>query len=166
LLKSSNGWIMREKEILMSDLMSSLKSEIVRLSRKEVKAAVGPVRKPSIAARKAIADIKRRMVVLEKELRRVNEVLSNVQSARPCPPEPAASDVKIRITSRNVRGLRNRLKLAPSAFAKLLGVTPKWVYLYENKEGPLKMRATTLKAFVAASSLKAGEAKRRVKAMK
>jgi DNA-binding transcriptional regulator YiaG len=150
----------------MSDLISSLKSEIVRLSRKEAKAAVDPVRKPSIAARKAIADIKRRMAALEKELRRVNEVLSKVQSAQPCQPEPAASDVKVRITSRNVRGLRNRLKLAPAAFAKLLDVTPKWVYLYENKEGPLKMRATTLKAFLAATALKAGEAKRRVSAMK
>ena len=150
----------------MSDLISSLKSEIVRLSRKEAKAAVDPVRKPSIAARKAIADIKRRMAALEKELRRVNEVLSKVQSAQPCQPEPAASDVKMRITSRNVRGLRNRLALAPAAFAKLLGVTPKWVYLYENKEGPLKMRASTLKSFLAAAELKAGEAKRRIQEMK
>jgi hypothetical protein len=32
--------------------------------------------------------------------------------------------------------------------------------------GPLKMRATTLKAFLAANDLKAGEAKRRIQAMK
>jgi hypothetical protein len=150
----------------MSNLVSCLKSEIVRLARKEAKAAVDPVRKPSVAARKALADVKRRMATLETELRRVNGILSKMQAAQPCQPEPAASDARIRITSRNVRGLRNRLDLAPAAFAKLLGVTPKWVYLYENKEGPLKMRAPTLKSFLAAAELKAGEAKRRIQAMK
>ncbi len=146
----------------MSNLVSSLKSEIVRLSRKEAKAATAPLRKPSVAARKAIADIKRRLADMEKELRRVGEVLSKVQSAQPCQPcssEPAASDVKMRITSRNVKSLRNRLGLTASAFAKLLGVTDNWVYLYENKAGALKMRAGTLAAFQAAKAMTAVEAR-------
>ena len=146
----------------MSDLISSLKAEIVRLARKEVKSAVDPVRKPSIAARKAIADIKRRIADLEKELRRVNEVLSKVQSAQPCQPcssESPASDAKMRITSRNVKSLRNRLGLTASAFARLLGVTDNWVYLYENKAGALKMRAGTLAAFQAAKAMTAVEAR-------
>ncbi len=149
----------------MSNLVSSLKSEIVRLSRKEAKAAVDPVRKPSVAARKAIADIKRRLADMEKELGRVNGVLSKVQSAQPCQPcsselaEAAASDVKMRITSRNVKSLRNRLGLTPPAFARLLGVTTKWVYIYEDKAGALKMRAGTLKAFQAAKAMTAKEAR-------
>jgi DNA-binding transcriptional regulator YiaG len=143
----------------MSNLVSSLKSEIVRLSRKEAKAAVDPLRKPSVAARKAIADIKRRLADLEKELRRMNGVLSKVQSAQPCPSEADASDVKMRITSRNVKSLRNRLGLTASAFAKLLGVTDNWVYLYENKAGALKMRAATLKAFLSAKAMTAKEAR-------
>ena len=152
----------------MSNLVSSLKSEIVRLARKEAKAAVDPVRKPSVAARKAIADIKRRVADLEKELGRINGVLSKVQSAQPCQPcqpcssEPAespASDVKMRITSRNVKSLRNRLGLTASAFARLLGVTDNWVYLYENKAGALKMRAGTLSAFLAAKAMTAKEAR-------
>jgi DNA-binding transcriptional regulator YiaG len=146
----------------MSNLVSSLKSEIVRLSRKEAKAATDPLRKPSVAARKAIADIKRRVADLEKELRRVNEALSKVQSAQPCQPcpsEPAASDVKMRVTSRNVKSLRSRLGLTASAFARLLGVTTKWVYLYENKAGALKMRAGTLAAFLAAKAMTAKEAR-------
>jgi DNA-binding transcriptional regulator YiaG len=152
----------------MSNLVSSLKAEIVRLSRKEAKAAVDPVRKPSVAARKAIADIKRRLADLEKELRRINGVLSKVQSAQPCQPcqpcssepaESAASDVKMRITSRNVKSLRNRLGLTASAFARLLGVTDNWVYLYEHKAGALKMRAGTLAAFLAAKAMTAKEAR-------
>lgn len=146
----------------MSTLVSCLKSEIVRLARKEAKAATDPLRKPSVAARKAIADFKRRVADLEKELRRINGVLSKVQSAKPCQPcssEPAPSDVKMRVTSRNVKSLRNRLGLTPPAFAKLLGVTTKWVYLYENKAGALKMRAGTLKAFQAAKAMTAKEAR-------
>ena len=146
----------------MSNLVSSLKSEIVRLSRKEAKAATDPLRKPSSAARTAIADIKRRVADLEKELRRINGVLSKVQSAQPClpcPSESAPSDVKMRVTSRNVKSLRNRLGLTASAFAKLLGVTDNWVYLYENKEGALKMRTATLKAFQAAKAMTAVEAR-------
>jgi DNA-binding transcriptional regulator YiaG len=152
----------------MSTLVSCLKSEIVRLARKEIKAAVDPLRKPSSAARTAIADIKRRVADLEKELRRVNGVLSKVQSAQPCQPcppcpsepaESAASDVKMRITSRNVKSLRNRLGLTPPAFAKLLGVTTKWVYIYEDKAGVLKMRAGTLAAFLAAKAMTAKEAR-------
>ena len=146
----------------MSNLVSCLKSEIVRLSRKEAKAAADPLRKPSSVARTAIADLKRRVDSLEKELRRVNGVLSKVQSAQPCQPcssEPAASDVKMRITSRNVKSLRNRLGLTASAFAKLLGVTDNWVYLYENKAGALKMRTATLAAFLAAKAMTAAEAR-------
>jgi DNA-binding transcriptional regulator YiaG len=149
----------------MSNLVSSLKAEIVRLSRKEAKAAVDPVRKPSVAARKAIADIKRRVADLEKELGRINGVLSKVQSAQPCQPcssepaESAASDVKMRVTSRNVKSLRNRLGLTASAFARLLGVTDNWVYLYEHKAGALKMRAGTLAAFLAAKAMTAKEAR-------
>ena len=146
----------------MSNLVSCLKSEIVRLSRKEAKAAADPLRKPSSVARTAIADLKRRVDSLEKELRRVNGVLSKVQSAQPCQPcssEPAASDVKMRITSRNVKSLRNRLGLTASAFAKLLGVTDNWVYLYENKAGTLKMRTATLAAFQSAKAMTAKEAR-------
>jgi DNA-binding XRE family transcriptional regulator len=146
----------------MSNLVSSLKSEIVRLARKEAKAATDPLRKPSVAARKAIADIKRRVADLEKELGRINGVLSKVQSAQPCQPcpsEPDASDVKMRITSRNVKSLRNRLGLTASAFARLLGVTDNWVYIYENKAGALKMRTATLTAFLAAKAMTAKEAR-------
>lgn len=143
----------------MSNLVSCLKSEIVRLSRKEAKAAADPLRKPSHAARKAIADLKRRVDALEKELRLINGVLGKMPSIEPCPSESAASDVKMRITALNVKSLRNRLGLSASTFAKLLGVTPKWVYLYEAKAGPLKMRAATLTAFLSAKAMTAAAAR-------
>jgi len=143
----------------MSNLVSCLKSEIGRLSRKEAKAAADPLRKPSHAARTAIADLKRRVEALEKELRRVNGVLGKMPSAQPCSSEPDAIDVKMRITSRNVKSLRNRLGLTASAFAKLLGVTDNWVYLYEHKAGALNMRTATLAAFLSAKAMTAAEAR-------
>jgi DNA-binding transcriptional regulator YiaG len=65
----------------------------------------------------------------------------------------------MRITSRNVKSLRNRLGLTASAFARLLGVTMHWVYLYEHKAGVLKMRKATLAAFLAAKAMTAKEAR-------
>ena len=132
----------------MSNLMSALKHEVVRLSRKEAKAAADPLRKPAAAARTALADLKRRVTALEQESKRLEALLA--ACPQPAPSEPAASAKKQRITARNVRSLRRRLGLTPPAFAKLLGVTTKWVYLYENKTGPLKMHAPTLNAFTAA----------------
>ena len=41
----------------MPNFTQSFKAEVIRLSRKEIKAAIGPVKKPSIAARKAVADL-------------------------------------------------------------------------------------------------------------
>jgi len=41
----------------MPNIAKAFKDEIVRLSRKEAKAAVTPVKKPSLAARKALADL-------------------------------------------------------------------------------------------------------------
>jgi len=147
----------------MSNLMSALKYEVVRLSRKEAKAAADPLRKPAVAARTALADLKRRVKALEGECKRLQALLA--KCPQPESPEPAASTKKLRITARNVKCLRRRLGLTPPAFAKLLGVTAKWVYIYENKAGPLKMHAPTLSAFIAARGMKAGEAKRRIKGM-
>ena len=51
----------------MSNIMTALKAEIVRLARKEVKAAIAPLRKPANATRLTLADLKRRVAARSDE---------------------------------------------------------------------------------------------------
>ena len=50
----------------MPNIARVLKEEISRISRKEAKAAVAPIRKPSVRLRKDVADLKRRLALMEK----------------------------------------------------------------------------------------------------
>jgi DNA-binding transcriptional regulator YiaG len=135
--------------------MSVLKAEISRLARKEAKAIVAPIRKPSGATRKALADLKRRVAALEKAVKQANAALAKI----PVPqPEPAAGK-RNWISGKGVKSLRRRLGLSQEAFAKLVGVTPNAVYVWESKPGMLRMRETTKAAVMAVRGLGAREAK-------
>ena len=78
----------------MSTFAKSFKDEVIRLARKEAKAAVAPIRKPSGANRSALADLKRRVSALEKETRRLSAELAKVPQPAAA---PATGDEKARI---------------------------------------------------------------------
>ena len=146
----------------MSTFAKSFKDEVTRLARKEAKAAVAPIRKPSGANRSALADLKRRVSALEKETRRLAALLAK------CPqPEPVAATISPRnwISGKGVRSLRQKLGLSQEAFAKLVGVTPAGVYLWESKPGMLRMRDATKAAVFAVRQLGAREAKQKLAEM-
>jgi DNA-binding transcriptional regulator YiaG len=142
--------------------MSALKTEIVRLARKEAKAATDPLRKPSIATRKAVADLKRRMTELEKTVKRLVAVLAKIPQ-----PEPEPTPVRSHtwISGKGVRTLRQKLGLTQEGFAKLVGVTSKGVAKWESKPGMLRMRATTKTAVLATRTLTMRTAQQRLAEM-
>ena len=142
----------------MSTFASSFKAEVIRLARKEAKVAVTPVRKPNVAARKAIADLKRRVALLEKECRRLGGLLAKVP---PPQAEPVAGQ-KARITGKGMRSLRRKLRLTREQFAKLVGITASGVYLWEKRNGPLRVREATRTAILAIRNLGAREAQERL----
>ena len=109
----------------------------------------------------AIADLKRRMAVLEKECRRLGGLLAKV-------PQPQAEPVagqKARITGKGMRSLRRKLGLTREQFAKLVGITASGVYLWEKKNGPLRLREATRAAILAVRLLGTREAKQRLAGM-
>ena len=55
----------------MPNIASILKAEISRVARKEVRAEIETLKKASIAHRASIAELRREVNALEKELRRV-----------------------------------------------------------------------------------------------
>jgi len=122
----------------MSNIAKALKAEISRIGRKEAKSAISPIAKSNIALKKFVADLRGRVTALEKENKRLVAATKKVEAA--IPPKPAAETSKARITSTTIRSLRNRLGLSQVGFAKLVGVTPYSVHLWENKDGPLSLR--------------------------
>ena len=62
--------------------------------------------------------------------------------------------------------MRRKLRLSQAQFARLLKVSPVSVYLWEKKQGALKLRDATRAAVLGLRGMGAREAKQRLKLMK
>jgi hypothetical protein len=147
----------------MSNFNTLLKEQITRISVRQARAAVRRLRKPTSANRKGVAELRRRVVALEKAL----SVLS-AKFAKCCEngsPAAVAADGKARITGKGMRGLRRKLGLSRAKFAKLVGVSAGNVYQWERKSGPLRVRGTTRAAILGVRTLGVREAKQRLAAL-
>ena len=148
----------------MSTFAKSFKEEVTRLARKEAKAAVAPVRKPSGATRSALADLKRRVTALEKETRRLALLLGKLSHPSAFRLQPSAFAGKARITGKGMRSLRRKLRLSAEQLGRLLNVSGPAVYAWEKRNGPLRVRPSTRAAILAIRTLGAREAKAKLQA--
>jgi DNA-binding transcriptional regulator YiaG len=144
----------------MSNIAKVLKAEIMRISRKEAKGATQGIGKSNTGLRKIVADLEKRVVLLEKENKRLVAAMRKYQIESPQKPDEETS--KARFTSRGIHSLRNRLGLSQADFAKLVGVTTHAVYLWENKEGALSLRDKTKAALLSIRELGAKEAREKL----
>ena len=146
----------------MSNVITALKAEISRIARKEVKAAIAPIRKPANTTRLTLADLKRRVSALEQENKRLAALLSKVPQ-----PEPAEEPAKAKgwISGKGILSLRRKLGLSQEAFAQLVGVSPNAVYQWEHKSGTLRLHEKTRAAMMAVRGLGAREAKAKLAGM-
>lgn len=145
----------------MSNIAKVLKAEIARISRKEAKSATQGIGKSNTGLRKVVADLKNRMLSLEKENKRLAAAIQKyyTESPHPLDQEP---DKKARFTSRGIQSLRKRLRLSQADFGKLLGTTPHAVYLWEKKKGALNLRDKTKAAILSIRGLRAKEAREKL----
>ena len=145
----------------MANIMTALKAEISRTARKEVKAAIAPIRKPANTTRLTLADLKRRVAALEQENKRMAASLSKIPQ-----PAPAEEPAKVKgwISGKGILSMRRKLGLSQETFAQLVGVSPNAVYNWERKSGMLRLRAKTQAAVMAARELGAREAKAKLAA--
>ena len=145
----------------MSNVVKILKAEIARISRKEAKSATQAIGKSNTWLRKTVADLKKRLVLLEKENKHLVEAIKKFQVA-----QPEKVDIeegkKARFTSQGIRALRKKLRLSQADFGKLLGTTPGAVYLWEKKVGALNLRDKTKAAILSVRGLGAREAKEKL----
>jgi DNA-binding transcriptional regulator YiaG len=122
----------------MSNVEKILKAEIARISKREAKNATQGIGKSNVWLKKTVADLRKRVRILEKENKHLVTAMKKYQMARP---EKADTEEgkKARYSSRGIRALRKKLRLSQADFGKLLGTTPGSVHLWERKEGPLKL---------------------------
>ena len=145
----------------MSNVVNVLKEEVARISKREAKSATQAIGKSNTWLRKTVADFKKRLVVLEKENKRLVAVIKKYKVEQPEKVE-AEEGKNARLTSKSIRGLRKKLRLSQADFGKLLGTTPHAVYLWEKKIGALNLRDKTKAAILSVRGLGAREAKEKL----
>ena len=145
----------------MSNVAKVLKAEIARISKREAKSATQGIGKSNTWLRKTVADLKKRLVLLEKENKHLVAAMKKHQLAQP---EKADQEEgkKARFTGRGIRALRKKLRLSQADFGKLVGTTTGAVYLWEKKDGPLSLRDKTKAAILSVRGLGAGEAEEKL----
>jgi DNA-binding transcriptional regulator YiaG len=145
----------------MSNVVKILKAEIARISKREAKTATHSIGRSNTWLRKTIADLKKRMLSLEKENKRLVAAMKKYQMAHAEKTEQEEGR-KARFTSRGIHSLRKKLGLSQGDFGKLVGTTSHAVYLWERKEGALNLRDTTKAAILSIRGLGAREAKEKL----
>ena len=145
----------------MSNVVRILKVEIARISKREAKSATKAIGKSNTWLRKTAADLKKRLVLLEKENKRLVAAMKKFQVEEPQKPD-LEEGKKARFTSKGILALRKKLRLSQADFGKLLGTTPHAVYLWEKKLGALNLRDKTKAAILSIRGLGAREAKEKL----
>lgn len=145
----------------MSNVVKVLKAEIARISKREAKCATMGIGKSSTWLRKTVADLKKRVLSLEKENKRLVVSMKKYQVAQPEKVDQEEGK-KARFTSKGIHSLRRKLRLSQADFGKLLGATSHAVYLWEKKDGALNLRDKTKAAILSIRGLSARQAREKL----
>ena len=137
----------------MSSLGTMLKGEITRLSRKEARVQVEPLRKANATYRRDIAELKRQVTLLQRQL-------TGLSRARKNAPEQAAEAKPMRFVAKGLRSLRARLGVSAAEFGQLVGSSGQSVYNWES--GKAVPRASQMAALANVRGLGKREAQARL----
>lgn len=119
----------------MPNIGALLKSEITRLSRREIRHELRSLRSASATYRRDISSLKRQVVKLEREVAMLEKRgMRAVTEAK-----PDVHDGNVRFQARGFRSLRKRLGLSAAQLAKLINVSEQSIYNWETgKTSPRK----------------------------
>jgi DNA-binding transcriptional regulator YiaG len=113
----------------MPNIAALLKSEISRLSRKEIRNEVQPLRKAAASHRREIATLKRAIASLERQAKQMTKKAFVDQGAA-----VDADGKPTRFVAKGLVSLRKRLAVSAPQLARLLGVSTQSVYNWEHKK--------------------------------
>jgi DNA-binding transcriptional regulator YiaG len=148
----------------MPNIAKVLREEITRISRHEAKVAIAPLRKSAAKMRPDVADLKNRLAIMEKEIKRLNLLVINLVSTQPVPTE-VPEEGRAWISGKGVKSLRTKLGLTQEELGKLTGVTVGGVRFWERQSGMLKLKAASKAAIMAVRGIGKVEARKRLDEM-
>ncbi len=135
----------------MPNIAAVLKSEIARVSRKEVRSETESLRKVVTGYRSEIAALKRRTQALEQQIRSLSKAGGRQPKAQA---EPAAKPK--RFSAKGLATQRRRLGLSAEDLGRLLGTSGQSVYNWE--QGKARPRAVHMQTIAALKTLKKTDA--------
>lgn len=116
----------------MPNVASLLKQEITRLARKEVRAAVDPLKKQGAALRHEVAALKREQASLKRQV----AILSKASKASFEREDEGSSPGRERISAKGIRSMRSKLGLSAADLGTLVGASAQSVYAWEKGVAP------------------------------
>ena len=129
----------------MADLAATLKEEIRRLAKKEIKAQTVATKQAVAQYRRDIAKLKRQLLEQEKQIAFLRKQEQKRIGQTPTGEEEAVETA--RFSPRSVKSQRKRLGFSAADYAKLVGVSPLTIYNWEHgKSRPQKAQLAALVA--------------------
>jgi len=144
----------------MPNIGAVLKQEIVRLSRREVRAQVQTTKKASAQYRRDIAALKREVEALKRQI----GLLQRRGPGGPRAVPAESTNRKVRFVAKGLRSQRNRVGLSADDYARLVGVSAQTIYNWE--QGHTAPRPEQLRAIAALRGIGKREAAARLDGMK
>jgi len=151
----------------MPDLATTLKQEISRLARKELRREVDGLKKAASAYRADIAALKRTVAELHKAIKVLSRQKAGVASGAAGVKRGAADDAsagKLRFRPGGMATNRKRLGLSAADFGLLVGASSQSVYLWE--QGKARPSGKSLIAISSLRGIGKREATARLAALK
>jgi DNA-binding transcriptional regulator YiaG len=146
----------------MPNIAKVLKDEIARIAKHEAKIAVSKPLKTGIANKKALVDIKRRLIQIEKDLQGLQKAMQSCSTQVKAPVEPSGK--KEWLSGRGIKALRKKMRVSQAQFAKLIGMNPIAVVRWEKQRGKLGFKKSdTLGKILALRGVGVREAQERLK---
>lgn len=112
----------------MGKIETTIKSEIVRLAKRELRSVAIPLRKDVWGLKNAVSQLRKTVLNLERFISHQRKEWEKRPPLKAAPEEVEAS----RFSPRLIQSLRRRLGLSQRSLARLVGVTPLAVYQWEN----------------------------------
>lgn len=145
----------------MMTLAAALKEEIRRLARKEIKSSTQ-------MTVKAVAQYRRDIAVLKRQVRDLEKKLAALQSSKhgqdPQPAIDGSADESVRFSARSVKAQRARTGLSAADYALLVGVSSMTIYNWEH--GKSRPRNEQLASLVALRGIGKREVEAKLKQIK
>lgn len=140
----------------MANLASTLRDEISRLARKEIRQQVDPLKKTNAQLRRSVASLKSELADLQRTMRFLQTREKRRLEAPPQPDENKA----VRFSPNWLKADRKRLGLSAEDYGRLVGVSSVTIYSWES--GKSKPSAQRLAAWAEVRGIGKREARQRL----